>query len=392
LSAEAPQGTARVVVALGTSQTLSWACSYYLPAILAVPMARELGIPSSWVFGCFSAALVLSALLGPWAGRMIDRRGGRDVLVASNLVIAAGLVTLAVAPSTAVLVAGWLLLGLGMSMGLYDAAFATLAGLYGRAARSPITGITLIAGFASTVGWPLSAVMEETIGWRNACLVWAALQVLVALPLNRFLVPPAPPPLKLQKEEAGEAVVPPRFAMPLLAFVFAATWTVTGAMAAHLPVLLEASGATPAAAVAAAALVGPAQVAARVLEFSLLGRFSPILSARLSTLGHPAGAIVLLAFGGIAAPAFTILHGMGNGILTIVKGTLPLAVFGPVGYGARQGLLSAPSRFLQALAPFLFGLLLERASVATALTITSALTLSAFVALLLLKVAAPVRR
>jgi predicted MFS family arabinose efflux permease len=392
LSAEAPQGTARVVVALGTSQTLSWACSYYLPAILAVPMARELGIPSSWVFGCFSAALVLSALLGPWAGRMIDRRGGRDVLVASNLVIAAGLVTLAVAPSTAVLVAGWLLLGLGMSMGLYDAAFATLAGLYGRAARSPITGITLIAGFASTVGWPLSAVMEETIGWRNACLVWAALQVLVALPLNRFLVPPAPPPLKLQKEEAGEAVVPPRFAMPLLAFVFAATWTVTGDMAAHLPVLLEASGATPAAAVAAAALVGPAQVAARVLEFSLLGRFSPILSARLSTLGHPAGAIVLLAFGGIAAPAFTILHGMGNGILTIVKGTLPLAVFGPVGYGARQGLLSAPSRFLQALAPFLFGLLLERASVATALTITSALTLSAFVALLLLKVAAPVRR
>lgn len=392
MSTEAPKGTARVVVALGTSQTLSWACSYYLPAILAVPMARELGIPSSWVFGAFSGALVLSALLGPWAGRLIDRRGGRDVLVVSNLVIAAGLVTLAVAPGTAVLVAGWLLLGLGMSMGLYDAAFATLAGLYGRAARSPITGITLIAGFASTVGWPLSAVMEETIGWRHACLVWAALQLLVALPLNRLLVPPAPPPEKQPKEEAGEAVAPPRFAMPLMAFVFAATWTVTGAMAAHLPVLLEASGATPAAAVAAAALVGPAQVAARVLEFSVMRRFSPIVSARLSTIGHPAGAIVLLAFGGIAAPAFTVLHGMGNGILTIVKGTLPLAVFGPVGYGARQGLLSAPSRFLQALAPFLFGVLLERASVATALAITSALMLSAFVALMLLKVAAPVRR
>jgi MFS family permease len=392
VTTEAPQRTTRVVVALGTSQTLSWACSYYLPAILAAPMARELGIPSSWVFGAFSAALVLSALLGPWAGRMIDRRGGRDVLVASNLVIAAGLVTLAIAPGTTVLVAGWLLLGLGMSLGLYDAAFATLAGLYGRAARSPITGITLIAGFASTVGWPLSALMEETIGWRNACLVWAALQLLVGLPLNRLLVPPAPPPEKQAKEETGEAGAPPRYAMPLLASVFAATWTVTGAMAAHLPVLLEASGATPTAAVAAAALVGPAQVAARVLEFSVMRRFSPIVSARLSTLGHPAGAIALLAFGGIAAPAFTILHGMGNGILTIVKGTLPLAVFGPVGYGARQGLLSAPSRFLQALSPFLFGLLLERASVATALSITSAMMLSALVALLLLKVAAPAGR
>jgi MFS family permease len=387
---DAPARTTRVVVALGTSQTLSWACSYYLPAILAVPMARELGIPGSWVFGCFSAALVLSALLGPWAGGLIDRRGGRDVLTVSNLVIAAGLVTLALAPGTGVLVAGWLLLGVGMSMGLYDAAFATLAGLYGRAARSPITGITLIAGFASTVGWPLSAVMEETIGWRGACLVWAALQLFVALPLNRLLVPPAPPPGKQVAEPESEAPPAPRHAMALLAYVFAATWMVTGAMAAHLPVLLEASGATPTGAIAAAALVGPSQVAARVLEFGFLRRFSPMVSARLATLGHPLGAIALLAFGGVAAPAFTVLHGMGNGILTIVKGTLPLAVFGPVGYGARQGLLSAPSRFLQALAPFLFGLLLERASVATALTLTSALVLSALFALLLLRV--PARR
>jgi hypothetical protein len=231
--------------------------------------------------------------------------------------------------------------------------------------------------------------MEEAIGWRGACLVWAALQLVVALPLNRLLVPPAPPPEKLAKAEDGEAMAAPRWAMPLMAYVFAATWTVTGAMAAHLPTLLAMTGATPAAAIVAAALVGPAQVAARLLEFGLLGRFSPVVSARLSTLGNPLGAAVLLVFGGVAAPAFTILHGMGNGILTIVKGTLPLHVFGPVGYGARQGLLTAPSRFLQALAPFLFGLLLERASVATALSVTTALMLSAFVALLLLKV--PVR-
>ncbi|MFC7538255.1 hypothetical protein ACFQU2_00730 [Siccirubricoccus deserti] len=106
-----------------------------MPAVLAVPMARDLGIPTSWMFGAFSAALVLSALLGPAVGRAIDRRGGRSVLVISNLVLAAGLVLLAAAPGPAVMVAGWLVLGVGMAMGLYDAAFATLAGLYGRAAR-----------------------------------------------------------------------------------------------------------------------------------------------------------------------------------------------------------------------------------------------------------------
>jgi MFS family permease len=388
----APAGARRVVVALGTAQTLSWASSYYLPAILAAPMARDLGLPVSWVFGAFSAALVLSALLGPAVGRAIDRRGGRPVLAISNLVLASGLLLLAAAQGTWVMAAGWVVLGIGMAMGLYDAAFATLAGLYGRAARGPITGITLIAGFASTIGWPLSAVLEEAFGWRGACLAWAGLHLVLGLPLNRLLVPPAPPPEKLAAAETGAAQPAPRFAMPLLGFVFAATWTVTGAMAAHLPSLLQAAGASAAGAVAAAALVGPAQVAARLLEFGLLRRFHPIWSGRLASLGHPLGAAALVAFGGVAAPAFTVLHGMGNGVLTIVKGTLPLAVFGPAGYGARQGLLSAPSRFMQALSPFAFGLLLERASVGTALMLTSGLSLAAFAALMLLRMAAPVRR
>jgi hypothetical protein len=173
--------------------------------------------------------------------------------------------------------------------------------------------------------------------------------------------------------------------MPLLAFVFAAAWTVTGAMAAHLPRLLEAAGATPSGAVLAAALLGPAQVFARLLEFGFLTRFHPIVSARLATLCTPVAAAVLGLAGGVAAPAFAVIYGMGNGVLTIVKGTLPLAVFGPAGYGARQGWLSAPARFLQALAPFGFGLLLESASVDAALAIVAALSLSALVALLLLR-------
>jgi MFS family permease len=388
VSEAAPEGSRRVVIALGSAQTLAWASSYYLPAILAAPMAADLGIPASWVFGGFSAAMLLSALLGPAAGRAIDRRGGRDVLTLSNLIFAAGLVLMALAQGPAMMVLAWLVVGVGMAMGLYDAAFATLAGLYGRAARTPITGITLIAGFASTVGWPLSAIMEDALGWRGACLGWAALHLVLGLPLNRLLVPPAPPPEKQQAAAMGEAAPAPRWAMPILAFVFAATWTVAGAMAAHLPTMLQAAGATPAMAVLSAALIGPAQVAARVLEFAMVRRIHPIATARLASLGHPLGAAVLLLAGGIAAPVFAVLHGMGNGVMTIVKGTLPLAVFGPVGYGARQGLLAAPSRFLQALAPVAFGLLLERAGVGVALAVTSGLTFAAFLALLALRVQA----
>jgi len=378
-------GARRVVVALGTTQTLAWASSYYLPAILARPIAADLGLASSSVFAAFSGALLLSAVLGPAVGRAIDTRGGRDVLTLSNLVLAAGLVLLACAQGIATLALAWAVLGVGIAIGLYDAAFATLAGLYGRAARAPITGITLIAGFASTVGWPLSALMEAEFGWRGACLGWAALHLVLGLPLNRLLVPPAPPPEKLAA--AGVAKPAPRFAMPLLAFTFAAVWTVTGAMAAHLPRLLEAAGATPSGAILAAALLGPAQVFARLLEFSLVGRFHPIVSARFAALGHPVAAAILALAGGVAAPVFAVLYGMGNGVMTIVKGTLPLAVFGPAGYGARQGWIAAPARFLQALAPFGFGLLLERASVEAALALSAALSLSAFVALMLLRVA-----
>lgn len=385
MSGTAPPGATRVVVALGITQTLAWASSYYIPAVLAVPMARSLGIASSWVFGAFSAALVLSALIAPWVGRMIDAKGGRAMLTASNVVLAAGLALLAAAQGPVVLVLGWLVMGLGISMGLYDAAFATLAGLYGRAARGPITGITLIAGFASTVGWPVSAVLEEVVGWRGACLAWAGLHLVLGLPLNRFLVPPAPPPEKAAAATEPDGPPPPRFAMPLLAVVFATTWFVAGAMAAHLPVLLEAAGTTTAVAIAAGALIGPAQVGARILEFGFLRRFHPLVSARIATLCHPIGAAVLALYGGPAAAVFVVLHGMGNGVLTIAKGTLPLAVFGPVGYGARTGLISAPSRLLQATAPFLFGLVLEGGGVTWALWLTAGCCLAAFVALVLLR-------
>jgi predicted MFS family arabinose efflux permease len=271
-----------------------------------------------------------------------------------------------------------------MAMGLYDPAFATLAGLYGRAARGPITGITLIAGFASTVGWPLSALLEVHFGWRGTCLVWAGLNLLIGLPLNRLLVPRAPPPIRaseIEKETAGPA---PRAAMPLLAFVFAATWFVTGAMAAHLPRLLEITGASPTAAIAAAALVGPAQVGARLFEFGALSRVHPVISARVAAALHPIGAVVLMAIGPTAIMAFAVLHGAGNGLLPIAKGTLPLAIFGPVGYGLRSGVLAAPARAAQAASPLIFGLLIDWLGVG-ALAISAGMSIAALLALMALR-------
>ena len=146
------------VATLGTAQTLAWASSYYLPAMLAAPMARDLGVSTPTVFAAFSLALVISALVGPVSGRTIDRHGGRPVLMATNLVFAAGLVSLGLAQGPASMCAAWALIGLAMGCGLYESAFAALVRLYGHESRNPITGITLIAGFASTVGWPLSAL------------------------------------------------------------------------------------------------------------------------------------------------------------------------------------------------------------------------------------------
>jgi MFS family permease len=344
-----------VVAALGSAQTIGWASSYYIPAVLAAPMAASFGLSPVWVFGAFSMAMVVSAITGPWAGARIDRIGGRGVLMLSNLVFAVGLTMLALAPTPGMLFAGWAVVGLGMGMGLYEAAFATLAGVYGKDARGPITGITLIAGFASTVGWPLSGLMLAIWGWREACLVWALIHLCLALPLNALLPKgkeriEAAPPL-----EVSDGRSPPRLALWLLAFVFAATWFNSTAMAAHLPGLLQAAGASTAVAIAAGALIGPAQVAARLLEFGLLRRFHPLASARLAASAHPVAALCLTVFGGPAAYAFAVLHGAGNGILTIAKGTLPLALFGPSGYGARLGWLNAPARVLQAAAPLIFG-------------------------------------
>ena len=372
-----------IIIALGTTQTLAWASSYYLPAILADAIARDLGVSSNWIFAAFSASQVISALLAPRIGRHIDLVGGRPVLSMSNLVLAAGLTMLGFTTSIPMLIIAWLLLGIGMSAGLYDAAFAALGRIYGDTARRSITGITLIAGFASTVGWPLSAWGLETIGWRNTCFAWAAAHILMGLPINLLMLPA----VKGAKAAVAAAVkphIPIDRTMIVLAFVFAAAWTVTGAMAAHLPRLMEAAGATTAQAVFAGAMIGPSQVAARIFEAGFLSRFHPLVSTKLACVTNPIGAVILGLAGGGAASVFALFYGAGNGILTIARGTLPVAIFGPQNYGYRLGIIGAPARMAQAGAPLLFSLLIDIMG-SRVLIVSSALSLAALGALFLLK-------
>ncbi|OCX98523.1 MAG: hypothetical protein BCV62_05285 [Pseudomonas sp. K35] len=375
----------RIVLALGSAPALAWGSAYYLPAILAEPMASELGISTGNVFAAFSLALIVTAVLGPLSGKRIDHHGGRDVLALSSIVFAVGLAMLGLANGPLMLWAGWLVIGIGMALGLYESAFSTLAGIYGRDARGAITGITLLAGFASTVCWPISGWLNAEFGWRATCLTWAGAHLLLGLPLNRLLIPVGVQPAPTAAEQAqtndrsGAGLT-----MALLAFVFAATWFTSTAMAAHLPRLLQESGLSAAAAIGIAALVGPAQVGARCLEFVLLQRFHPLISARLAAIAHPIGAAGVMLVGAPATTAFVLLHGGGNGILTIAKGTLPLAIFGPHGYGLRQGLLMVPARFAQAFSPLVFALLIDDFGT-RALWLSAALGVLAYAALTFLQ-------
>ncbi|RXT50016.1 MFS transporter [Bradyrhizobium betae] len=387
VTARQAAGSLPVVVALGTAQTIAWASSYYLPAILAAPIAHDLDLAPTYVFGALSGALVISGLLGPRVGHAIDKFGGRSLLAISNVVFVAGLLLLSVAHGVAVLIAAWVLLGIGMGMGLYEAAFATLARIYGANARRTITGITLIAGFASTLGWPLTNWLASEYDWRVACQVWAAIHIGLALPLNLSLPRAAPldqmsrpgPDASQQSGRQSET-----FAMIVLAYMLAATSFVSSGVSAILPTMLVAFGATPAEALFAGALIGPAQVSARLLEAGWLGRFHPLLSTRLAILMNPFGIVALIAGGPFLASVFAVLYGAGNGIITIARGTLPLVLFGPAGFGRRVGMISLPSRLTGAAAPLALGLMVEHIG-SGALWISALVSVSAFFALLLLR-------
>ena len=355
------------ITALGIAQILGWGTSFYFPAVLAPPIVADTGWALAWVVSGTSIGLLVAGLIAPKVGAIIDRRGGRPVLAVSSLLQAAGLCCIGLAPNLPMFLLGWIVLGGGMGTGLYDAVFAALGKLYGRDARTAITNLTLFGGFASTVCWPLSAFLAENFGWRGACLVYAALHLIVSLPLQMAVMPPLS---KVPSDLPGDATADasaikgaPLRHEGLILLLIASILTIAGAIGSivivHMMIFLQERGASFALAVTLGTLFGPAQVGARVVERMFGANYHPVWTMIASCVLMLAGLIMLL--GGTPLLWLTILiYGGGYGIMWIARGTLPLALFGPERYATLMGRLAFPSLIAQALAPSAGALLIER--------------------------------
>jgi predicted MFS family arabinose efflux permease len=387
-SADAPGGTYRdprlwrAVSALGVAQIISWGTLFYTIAVLGGAMRRDLGISDVFLFGSFTAGLFLSGVVSPLVGREIDVRGGRRMLAAGSVLGAVATAALATAQGPLTMFVGWLLAGVAMSASLYDPAFATLHQISGTSYRRAVTALTLFGGFASTVFWPLSQFMLDEIGWRWTFAVYTGLHLLVCLPLHLLLVPRVHAARPMAEVPHGDAAVREGdgavFAWLATALSLAAFMGT--AMAAHVIDLLTATGLSARDAVLVGSLIGPMQVAGRVMEFAF-GRHLRALA--IGTLAFSLMAAALALFTQvhgiwIVALAFAMVYGWSNGVMTIVRGTVPAELFGQRGYGALLGRLARPQFILKSSAPVALTLLY---------TIDPARTLTPYV-LLLVAVAA----
>ena len=365
---------ALVISVLGVTQIFAWGSSYYLPAVLAKPIASDTGWSLSWVVGGLSLGLLIAGIVSPWVGRAIAQRGGRPVLAGSAGLLAAGLSALALAHSLPAFLIAWALIGLGMGAGLYDPAFATLGRLYGHGGRSAITTLTLFGGFASTVCWPLSAFLDAHLGWRGACLVYAGFQIAVALPAYLFMLPreSAPPaPLSVSPSSRATALASHDVRgsiFLMLATTITLSSVISTTLSVHLLTVLQAKGLTLAAAVGLGALVGPSQVAARTVEMAVARYHHPIWTKVASTSLVATGLAALWLDAPII-PLALALYGAGIGLESIARGTLPLAIFGPERYPVIMGRIAMPSLIAQAAAPSIGAALIEAGGVGGAMAV-----------------------
>jgi MFS family permease len=376
-----------VVTSLGVHQILAWGSSYYLLAVLAEPIARDTGWSLAWIVGALSLGLLVEGLVAPLVGDAIERHGGRPVLAASAVLLAAGLAGLALAPTLPAFVLAWLVIGLGMGAGLYDAAFSTLGRLYGMEARRLITYLTLFGGFASTICWPLSALLETELGWRGTCGVYAAIQLFFVLPLVLIALPREEHrPPKPRARPTAQSLSPDlqrdrqrRRQFMLIASSFTISSAVASVISVHLLTMLQTRGVALAAAVALGALIGPSQVGARVVEMLFGQRHHPVWAMIASSI------LIAVGLGALWADlpwlaAAIVVYGGGMGIRSIVRGSVPLTVFGVEGYASLMGRLAMPSLLVGAVSPFAAAVMLGRYGLETTF---AALTFAAMVSVVL---------
>ncbi len=371
-----------VICGLGITQIIGWGTTYYALGALSQDIAASTGWPGALIFGAFSAALLLSGVISRWAGRLVDRIGGRRVMMAGSLFAAAGLTVIGLFPHPVTYVAGWLLLGFAMRFATYDAAFASLTQIVGQGARRAISYLTLFGGLASTVFWPVSHYLALGIGWADTLLVYAALHVLVCLPIHWGVLRAASGDQATAADPARSGPLtagPERVkAMALFAAALALNGLVFSAISAHAVPLFDGLGFHGDEAVFMAALIGPSQVASRLGEIMMGRRLTPMQLGLIAFGLLPVAVAIfaLLGFSWTAAIVFAVLYGASNGLVTIAKGAVPLMLFGTKGYGEVLGVISAPNLVLNAAAPLLFSLLLTAASPQAALLIAGAAALA----------------
>jgi MFS family permease len=384
-------GPWRAVLVLGVTQIITWGAIYYTPVLIIPLIAKERGWSIAFAMGGFSAGLLVTGLVSPYVGRTIDRVGGHVVMGIGSLVGALGLVLITVASHPLIYIAVWMVLGAAMAANLYDSAFATLGRIFGAAARRPITALTLAGGFASTVSWPVTHFLIEGVGWRDTYLIYAAILVLVAAPLHAFVLPRQRVGLEVSARPVDSkpaAVLPPNGpAFLLVAGAFTAYAFVPSGLAAHLLAIFARSGIDADTVVWIGALFGPAQVGARLIEFSFGRNVHPLWVARLALTVLLCG-FVMLALSGFTvatAAAFALMFGGANGLVTITRGALPLALFGASGYGRLIGRLAGPFQIMQAAAPLVMAFVVEKASDSMALALAAAFATMALVCFILIR-------
>lgn len=352
-----------LVSALGVAQIVSWGTLYYAIAVLGPAMRADLGVSELFVFGAFTAGLLASGTLSPLVGRMVDERGGRFTLSVGSVVAAAAMLLLAASVHPAMLFAGWVLAGVAMAACLYDPAFATLSQHAGASYRRSVTILTIFGALASTVFWPLSHLLMQAWGWRVTCVIYAALQLALCLPLHLVFVPRGRGPGDATAQGDTEARRSSAFGTARLRWLmagFALASFAFSVIAVHIVTLLTTAGLTAAQAVTLAMLVGPMQVAGRLAELALAKRM------RAVTVGLGTFLLMLVALGsllqvngpGVFALIFVVAYGWGNGIFTIVRGTAPAELFGRDGLGGLLGYLSRAALYARAAAPASFSAML----------------------------------
>lgn len=359
---------------MGVSMTVGYGTLYYSFSILAPEIAREFGWSQSFVFAVFSIGLLGGAVSAPIVGRLIDRFGARPVLAFGSILAAAMLAGLSMVQN------GWQFAAVTLAAEFislavqYDAGFAALAQRHGQEARSQITLVTLVAGFASTVFWPLIQWLLTMMSWREVYLVLAALNLVLALPVHVLWPSYRAPATRPADADASAAATAPASRRPhlvLMAISLSAGGFVLSAMGASLLVLLGDAGFTPAAATLAGSLIGPSQVAARLIEYARRGVLSPPVTGLIAT-GAIFVALVLL-FAAALVPAvaivivFAVFFGIGQGLTSIIRGVLPLHFFGTAGYGRTMGTLSGIRMVLSAAAPVTIIFVNEKLGVAAAI-------------------------